>query len=286
MGPQVAIELINSEQHTTYRVVTQYSGGEEQGAFRVADAQNKPAVLKISKNPRWADQVKRGKAATDHLRALGSPVPEYLMIGATDTGSYWLETELTGGPILESPTLNQITDLIRLIELQKDQVISEVQGQDWVWYIGEVVFRGESGNVRTLMQFSPDTSAVASAAEALVTGLQGTMPPKNDLVHGNMDISQILYTNETVSGILDWDQAGYGDRSIDYVGLWYSILETAPARDLVMQHLLEISTKPAITIYAVQKILAQTAWHINRVHGNVPAQVTRANQAIELLKLL
>ena len=286
MGPQEAIDLLNAEHHTGYRLGKAFTGGQEQGAYQVLDAAGLPAVLKISKNPRWADQVRRGQAATNHLRGVGSPVPQYLYIGAADNGSYWLETQLPGGHALAAPTTNQTADLLRLIDLQKDQVISEVQGQDWVWYITDVVFRGESGNVRALMQFSPETSAVVSAAEALVGGMQGLMPPKTDLVHGNMDITQVLFTGETVSGILDWDQAGYGDRTIDLVGLWYSVLDAPAARDLVMQHMLEISSQPAITVYAVEKILAKVAWDINTVHGDVPGEVARANQAISILQQL
>ncbi|HEY6736082.1 MAG TPA: aminoglycoside phosphotransferase family protein [Candidatus Saccharimonadia bacterium] len=286
MGPQEAVDLINAEHHTTYRVEATYTGGQEQGAYLVVDATGARAVMKVSKNPRWADQVKRGKAATDQLRTLGYPVPQYLIIGSADNGSYWVETELPGGPVQGVPTVNQVTDLLRLIDLQKGQVISEVQGQDWVWYITDVVFRGESGNVRTLMQFSPQTSAVVSEAESLVAGLQGVMPPKTDLVHGNMNISQVLYTHDTVSGVVDWDQAGYGDRTIDLVGLWYSLLEMPSARDIVMQHVLQISTKPAILVYAVDKILARVAWEVNASGGDVTHQVNQANQAIALLREL
>jgi thiamine kinase-like enzyme len=230
--------------------------------------------------------VRRGQAATAHLAGLNYPVPQYQIIGANDSGSYWLETALPGGGAIGNPTSSQVADLVRLIDLQKGQMISEVQGQDWVWYIQEIVFRGESGHVRSLMQFSPATSAMVSAAESLVVGLQGKMLPKTDIVHGDMNISQVLFAGEAVSGVLDWDQAGYGDRTIDLVGLWYSILGATQQRDQVMKHMLEISDKDAIKIYAVAKMLAQVDWHIHKVGGQVPEQVVQANTAIELLKLI
>lgn len=286
MGPESAIDLINADQANQYTLVGRLAGGEDQGAYRVTDTHGQAAILKISRNPRWADQVKRGQAATNHLRPLGYPVPTYTYIGAADSGSFWLETELGGGPVIGSPTTNQIKNILQLVEIQGGQVISEVHGQDWVWYISDVVFRGESGNVRALMQFSPVTSAIVTAAEGLVAGLQGTVLPKTDLVHGNFNLSQIFFTNDQVSGVLDWDQAGYGDRAIDLVGLWYSVIDTPEARDLVMQQLLAISTKPAIFIYAVHKILAQLAWQINMVHGDVSEQTAQAQTAIEQLQAL
>lgn len=286
MGPEAAIDLINADQPNRYTLVGRLAGGEDQGAYRVADQTGQNAILKLSRNPRWADQVKRGQAATNHLRPLGYPVPTYTYIGAADSGSFWIETELGGGPVLGAPTTDQIKNVLQLVEIQADQVISEVQGQDWVWYISDVVFKGESGNVRALMQFSPATSAIVNAAEGLVAGLQGTVLPKNDLVHGNFNISQVFFSNDKVSGVLDWDQAGYGDRTIDLVGLWYSIVLAPEPRDLVMNQMLAVSTKPAICIYAVHKILAQLAWHINMVHGDVEEQATQAQTAIELLQAL
>jgi aminoglycoside phosphotransferase len=286
MGPEAAIDLINADQPVKYSLVGRLAGGEDQGAYRVVDATGQNAILKLSNNPRWADQVKRGRAATDHLRPLGYPVPTYTYIGASDSGSFWLETELVGGPVIGAPTADQIKNILQLVEIQGGQVISEVQGQDWVWYISDVVFRGESGNVRALMQFSPATSAIVTAAEGLVAGLQGTVLPKTDLVHGNFNISQIFFTNDQVSGVLDWDQAGYGDRAIDLVGLWYSVVGTPEIADIVMQQLLAVSTKPAIYIYAVHKILAQLAWHINKVHGDVDEQTLQAQTAIKLLQAL
>lgn len=286
MGPNQAIDLINARLKTTYTVTTQFSGGQDQGAFRVTDASGTAAVLKISRNPRWADQVRRGQAATNHLRGLGYPVPEYKLVDSTDSGSYWLETLMPGGGAYGNPTSAQVSDVIRLIELQKGQMISDVQGQDWGWYISEVVFRGEAGNVRALMRFSPETSAIAAAAEGLVMGLQGKMLPKTDLVHGDMNITQVLFDGDRVSGVLDWDQAGYGDRTIDLVGLWYSIIGATAERDMVMQHMLEVSDKDAIKIYAVYKILAQLAWQVNKVGADVTSHIAQANQAISLLKLL
>jgi hypothetical protein len=147
MGPEAAIDLINADQPVKYSLVGRLAGGEDQGAYRVVDATGQNAILKLSNNPRWADQVKRGRAATDHLRPLGYPVPTYTYIGASDSGSFWLETELVGGPVIGAPTADQIKNILQLVEIQGGQVISEVQGQDWVWYISDVVFRGESGAV-------------------------------------------------------------------------------------------------------------------------------------------
>jgi hypothetical protein len=252
----------------------------------VADADGKHGVLKVSANPVWINQIQRAKAATDHLRAVNYPAPVYEAMGSNERGTWWLQSVMEGAGLEAPPTTDQITSLIATLELQKGQAISEVQGQDWVWYIMDVVFQGSDGMVRALMQFSPDTSALVSDIETLVVGLQGKAVPKTDLVHGDMSVSQVLYNGQQVAAVLDWDQVGYGDRTIDFAALWYSLMGSPEPRDLVMQHMVEISEPDVIKICAAYKMLAIVAWHINKVGGDVTQVVLQARTALDLLHKL
>jgi Ser/Thr protein kinase RdoA (MazF antagonist) len=284
MTPQEALELINASSKTDYSLDLQFSGGEDQGAFQVVKSDGTHAVLKLNRNPLWVNQIKRAKAATDHLRGLGYPVPTYITFDATDRGTYSLQTELPGTSL--EPTVDVINQLTGFIELQKGQTISEVQGQDWVWYMNSVVFRGEFGNVRALMQYSPETSALVADIEGLVAGLDGKMLPQTDLVHGDMGVRQVLVLDGKVTGVVDWDQAGYGDRTMDLASLWYSLLAYAEPRDAVMQHMLEVADKDTIKIYAAYKMLSLIAWNINKVGGDVTQASNEARQALGLLRQL
>ncbi len=284
MTPEAALEYINAAKSSSYAVTGQFSGGDEQGAYGVATPDGQAAVLKLSRNPRWRSQIERAKAATDHLRALGYPVPTYLYIDATDTGTFWLESMLPGLPVSQ-PTPAHVTELLRLIELQKDQTISDVQGQDWGWYVMSVVFRGESGLVRALMQYSVGSSALAADIEGLVRGLDAQTLRNSDLVHGDFTIGQVLTTSDQVTGVIDWDQVGYGDRALDLVSLWYSIVGQ-PAADEVMEHALRATTPSVVKILAAYKMLAILAWHINKVGGDVDTVSAQAKTALETLRHL
>ena len=286
MTPEEALELINTTLHSAYSLNAQYSGSEDQGAWRVINTDGTRAVLKLSRNPMWVNQVQRAKAATDHLAKLGYPVPTYTAIGTTDRGTYWLQSMVQGTSAGEAPTAEQLTSLLGLIEQQKGQAISEVQGQDWVWYLTDVVFRGESGYVRTLMQYGPETSSLVSRIEGLVTGLQTKELPKTDLVHGDMAINQVLFAGPQVSAVLDWDQVGYGDRTIDLVSLWYSLVENADAQAQVLGHMQTVSDADIIKIYAVYKMLTTVAGEVTKAGGDLPSAVARANAALAVLDTL
>jgi aminoglycoside phosphotransferase len=282
MTPQEALEYINASAHTDYSVNVQYSGGEDQGAFQVVTSNGTRAVLKMNRNPLWVSQVRRAKAATDHLKGLGYPVPTYAYVDSTDRGTFSLQSELPGATTV--PTLDLAKQVVGFVELQKGQTISEVQGQDWVWYMNAVVFRGEFGNVRALMQYSHETSALVADIEGLVSGLDGKMLPQTDLVHGDMGFNQVLVNDGKVTGVVDWDQVGYGDRIMDIASLWYSTLEVAEARDFIMQHMLEVSDKETIKICSAYKMLSTVAWHINKVGGDVESVAAQARNALGLLR--
>lgn len=284
MSPQEALELANARSQKGYTLDMQYSGGDEGGAYLVIAADGSRGVLKTNKNPLWVGQVKRAQAATTHLKSLGYPVPTYITFDSTDQGTYSIQSELPGIP--GEPTLDLVTQLVKFIELQKGQTISDVQGQDWVWYVNAVVFRGEFGNVRALMQYSHETSALVADIEAIVAGLNGKMLPQTDLVHGDMGFHQALVADGHISGVVDWDQVGYGDRTMDLVSLWYSLLQATESRDYVMQYMLSVSDKDAIKIYGAYRMLSTTAWHINKVGGDVGAVSEQARQALGLLRQL
>ncbi|HEX3082574.1 MAG TPA: aminoglycoside phosphotransferase family protein [Candidatus Saccharimonadia bacterium] len=282
MTPEAALDYINAAKSTHYTVAGQFSGGENQGAFRVSSADGKEAVLKISANPMWRSQIERAKAATDHLRPMGYPVPTYQYIDAISSGTFWLE-DIMPGEAVTAATPDHIKRLLELIELQKGQTISAVQGQDWSWFAMGVVFRGDSGYVRNLMQFSTETSALAAQIEGLVLGLDGKALGNTDLVHGEYNLSQVLATGPTITAILDWDQAGYGDRTMDLVGLWYSLMDQPAARDQVFEHMTKVSDPQIIKIFAAYRMLTTLATNMNKPGGEVANASQQAKTALGLL---
>ena len=285
MTPEVALDYINAAKSAAYTLSGQMDGGDDQGAFRVVDASGKEAILKISRNPMWRSQVERAKAATDHLRPLGYPVPQYLHIDSTSDGTFWLE-EMLPGISVATPTADQVAELLRLIDLQKNQTISAVQGQDWSWYAAGVVFRGDSGLVRVMMQFGEETSALAAQIEGLVLGLDSKALGNTDLVHGDLGISQVLVSDNKISAVLDWDQVGYGDSAMDLVGLWFSLIDQPVTRDMVFAHLVQVADPAAIKIFAAYKMLAVIAWNINTSGGDVSTASQQAKAALQILSSL
>jgi aminoglycoside phosphotransferase (APT) family kinase protein len=134
------------------------------------------------------------------------------------------------------------------------------------------------------MQFGAQTSALVTMIEGLVVGLQTKALPKTDLVHGDLTISQVLFDNNKVSGVVDWDQVGYGDRTQDYVALWYSLVDFPDTSAALVQHMKTVSDGPAIKIHAAYRMLSDVAATINKAGADVEPAVARAWKAIDQIR--
>ncbi len=285
MEPESALELLNSSVGMAYTLQAQFSGGGDRGAFLVMSPSGTPAVLKTNRNPQWVEQVKKAQSATERLRQLGYPVPNYVYVGATDMGTYQLQSELPGQRV-NVPAPEQVKAVLALIELQKDQAIPELESQDWAWYVKDMLFSGDSSNTHSMAQFSRETADLAFEVKGLVAGLQNEPLRTSDIVHGDFVLNQVLFNGVTVTGVIDWDQVGHGDRTTDLAALWLSIIDQAAARDLVMQQMRSISTPGVIKLCAAHKMLMTIGWQINNVGGDVPAAVAQARTALGQLRQL
>ncbi len=285
MDPELALDLLNTSVRSTYTLQAQYSGGEDRGAFRVLSPSGTPAVLKTNLNPRWVKQVQRAQSAAERLRQLGYPAPNYIAVGATDAGTYSLQSELPGEPV-ETPSADQIKAVLALIELQKDHAIPELDGQDWSWYVKDMLFSGDSNHTHSLAQYSRETADLAFEIKGLIAGLQNEPLRTTDIVHGDFVLAQVLFSGPNVSGVVDWDQVGHGDRTTDLVALWMSAIDQPAANDLILAHMRSIATPAVIKLCAAHKMLLTIGWHINKAGGDVPGAVAQARAALEHLRLL
>lgn len=273
MDTRDLLERINAKHGTEFRLKGRYAQGENQGAYAVADALGAPLVLKWQPQPSMLSRLERARVVTDRLVTLAVPVPRYLLIGTFPEGTtYWLQTALPGSP----PTplhlsLEHVRQLLDLNERQAGQALSSEQ--DWSWYVRAVVFAGESGWSDTLQQHSPETRALLSRLEGITAGKETCVLRTTDLVHGDLALTNVLVVGDTVTGIVDWDAAGCGDRALDLSKLlFYSYehesYEHEPVRTLLWRRLSAVSGPDALVVYLAYNILAQLDWSI-RHHSPV-----------------
>lgn len=284
------LDRINAEHGTGFRLKGRYAEGENQGAYAVEDALGAPFVLKWQPQPTMLSRLERARAVTDRLASLAVPAPRYLLIGNFPEGTtYWLQTALPGSPPPHLRlSLKQLQQLLDFNERQAEQALSAEQ--DWSWYVRAVVFVGESGWADTLRYYSPATRALLAQLEEVTAGRETCVSRTTDLVHGDLALTNVLVVKDEVTGIVDWDAAGCGDRALDLSKLlFYSYesesYESEPVRRLLWQRIIALSGRDALVVYLAYNILAQLDWSI-RHHSPAAVEgwVTKALVILEDVK--
>ncbi len=260
------LRTINAHHQASFRLLGRYRSGENQGAYAIADPDGRQLVLK------WqvatsASQSRLARAArvTECLQPLGYPVPRYLVIGTAPNGDlYYIEEALPGRPIRRLTEQHQVDRLLELNDLQAGRAVSSEQ--DWSAYATRVVFDDASGWAASLRAYSVDTAAVVTALEAITTGKRESCRTNADVVHGDLSPGNILVDRGQISGIIDWDAAGCGDRAFDLALLLFYHYDDRRIRDPLRARVLELAGYDALCVYLAYTTLGQMDWSI-RHHG-------------------
>jgi aminoglycoside phosphotransferase (APT) family kinase protein len=271
MDAQQLVDRINLRHGTQYTLHERYATGENQGAYALTDEQDAAYVLKWNERPPWLERVRLAQRITEHLRALGMPVPRYVLADTSpDNLTYWIQTALPGTPprqLLRS----HVNQLLELSEAQARQALSaEI---NWSDYVRAVIFEGESGWSDSLLYYSADTKAVLKRLTQIVDGKHATILQSDDIVHGDLSVDNILAVGARISGIVDWDAAGCGDRCLDLSKLVFNSYTDATLRAPLRAQMLSISGPDAYAIYLAYNILAQLDWSIHHHSAAAVAEV-------------
>ncbi|HSH77873.1 MAG TPA: phosphotransferase [Herpetosiphonaceae bacterium] len=268
MDIHARLEQINRRHQRTFRLQGRYPAGENEGAYAIVDDMGCQFVLKWHQRPAWLVRLGHAQRITDQLRQLGVPVPTYVLMGTFPDGStYWVQQALSGA-VPRLLTEAQLQQLVIYNDRQAGQASSPEQ--NWAAYVRAVVFAGESGWADSLQQHSAATSVVLTRLEQLVADKQSCCVQMHDIVHGDLVIDIVLVDGVQVTGIVDWDAAGSGDRVLDLAKLLFSSYMNQPVRDRLRAHILELRGRTSLEVHLAYCILAQLDWSI---HHHAPPAV-------------
>jgi Ser/Thr protein kinase RdoA (MazF antagonist) len=174
-------------------------------------------IVKASANPFAPSRAAWAANAMGLLAERGYPVPALLWHGAMDARWFVVvQARLPGQPLrtLDRPTLDR---LLALVELQADvgPRLGE-GGWDISWWTGVVVFEGWEHWWDAAQAAAPQTS------RRLLRFLEpawGHRLPATDLVHGDLNLTNLLGAHGAITGVVDWDDLGIGCRAADLAGL-------------------------------------------------------------------
>src|SRR4051794_3095723 len=264
-------------------LLSRLPGGVNGGTMRVQLAgRAKNAVLKAvpRAHPNQLDETLRAQRVVEHMRGRGYPTPAWLGVGATATHVWHLMDFVAAGPVPEL-TPSVVEQLMEIIELQAGQASEPYDHWSYAWRVAT----GQEPAVAGLSGYS---SAVSGLVERLRLVCADVPPPREapDMVHADLNPSNVLVRDGAVAAVVDIGNAGSGTRATDLITLqWHTFQDPLDGvRRRLWTRVLDLVGWEWAAVLAATQILLQLEWPIRLGrHDVVPGVVERGHRALDEL---
>ena len=266
-------------------LLSRLPGGVNVGGMRVQLAGRADAVLKAvpRTHPNHLDEMLRAQRVVEHMRGCGYPTPAWLGVGATATHVWHLMDFVDAAPVPElTPSI--VKQLMEIIELQAGQAS---EPYDHWWYAWRVA-TGQESAVAGLSGYS---SVVSALVERLRLVCADVPPPPEapDMVHADLNPSNVLVRDGAVVAVVDVGNAGSGTRATDLTTLqWHTFQDPLDrVRRQLWTRILDLVGWKWAAMLAATQILLQLEWPIRLGrHDVIPRVVNRGHRALDELNAL
>jgi len=266
-------------------LLSRLPGGVNGAAMRVQLAGRAHAVLKAvpRAHPNHLDETLRAQRVAGHMRRRGYPTPAWLGVGATATHVWHLMDFVDAAPVPElTPSI--VEQLMEIIELQAGQASEPYDHWSYAWRVAtgqESAFAGLSGY----------SSVVSALVERLRLVCADVPPPREvpDMVHADLNPSNVLVRDGAVVAVVDIGNAGSGTRATDLTTLqWHTFQDPLDGvRRRLWTRILVVVGWEGAAVLAATQILLQLEWPIRLGrHDVVAGVVKRGHRALDELNAL
>lgn len=261
------------------------SGGVNAGARRVQVAGMADAVLKAvpRTTPDQLGETLRARRVVEHMRRRGYPTPAWLGVGATATYVWHLMEFVDAAPV-PGLTPSLVEQLMEITELQAGQASEPHDHWRYAWRVA-------TGRESAVAGLSGYSSAVSALVERLPLVDADLLPPREapDMVHADLNPSNVLVRDGAVVAVVDIENAGSGTRATDLITLqWHTFQDPLDAvRTRLWTRILDLVGWEWAAVLASTQLLLQLEWPVRRGrHDLVPGVVERGHRALDELNAL
>jgi aminoglycoside phosphotransferase (APT) family kinase protein len=276
-------------------LLSRLPGGANQGAMRVQLAGRANAVLKAVPrvHPYNLDETLRAQRVVEHMRRCGYPTPAWLGVGATATHVWHLMDFVDAAP---APELTQslVEQLMEIIELQAGQASEPYDHWSYAWRLATGQEFGQDlapSLTRAVAGLSGYSSMVSALVERLRLVCADIPPPREapDMVHTDLNPSNVLVRDGAVVAVVDIGNAGSGTRATDLINLvWQTVQDPLDGvrRRLWTRILVLVGWEGAAVLAATQILVSLEVPIRHGRHDVVPGLVKRGYRALDELNAL
>jgi hypothetical protein len=282
--PAEVLEDISAMIGEDVTVLSRLPGGVNSGAIRVQLGGRRSAVLKADiLTPHRLDGTLRTQRIVEHMRERGYPTPAWLAVGATTT-HVWHLTDFVDAAPAPQLTLPLVEQLMEIIEIQAGQASEPYDHWAYAWRVA-------TGRESIGAEISGHSTEVSALVERLRLMCDDAPPPIGmpDMVHADLNPSNVLVRDGAVVALVDIGNAGSGTRATDLTTLlWHTFQDPLDgARRRLWTRILALVGWEGSAILSATQILLQIQVPIRHGrHDLVPEVVERGQRAIDELNAL
>jgi len=200
------VRAVNTATGASWRLDSRFATGLLDGAWRVRDGTD-VAVLKWHAPGSPTPYNPDAPAIAEFLRGAGYPTPRWLAWGTTPDGVAWSVQEFADGqPLrqLDIACADIFLDLVRL-----ERTLTPPTNLSWNPYMRDHVF-GDHERHRRLGDAGDDLRALLDQALELATPYESANLHDAEMVHFDLNVSNILVRNGGSVTVVDIDGTGRG----------------------------------------------------------------------------
>jgi phosphotransferase family enzyme len=203
--------------------------GRGQGRTYLCRLGKDAVVVKWGLDPDLAEKIPYVASQFGELGRRGCDVPAYTAHGPLPGQGYaWVQQYLPGTPAatLDATLLSDLVDLTG----RWTNAPRGVHRTNFAQWVPAVVFRDAAGWWATARVVSPEVAAFCRRLRAWV-GEPTATSTRHDYVHGDLNLQNILTTGGRLAAVVDLENLGVGDRSVDVARLlyeWHRLARTGP----------------------------------------------------------
>ncbi|MFY9913609.1 MAG: aminoglycoside phosphotransferase family protein [Nocardioidaceae bacterium] len=293
--PAEVLDDVASAVGVDVTLISRLSGGVNGGAVLVQLAGRTNAVLKAAPraHPDHVDETLRAQRVVEHMRSCGYPTPAWLGVGAT-TAHVWHLMDFVDAAPAPDLTESLVEQLMEIIELQAGQATEPYDHWSYAWRLATGQEHGldlAPGLSRAVAGLSGYSSAVSALVQRLRLVCADVPPPREapDMVHTDLNPSNVLVRDGAVVAVVDIGNAGSGTRATDLISLVWQTLQDPldGVRRRLWTRILALVGREGAAVLAATQILVSLEVPIRHArHDVVPGVVERGHRALDELNAL
>jgi hypothetical protein len=204
---------VNAVESSAWELAGKLTGGYQAGAWRLMGADGTKAVLKWWDQPWWAKRVLEAAPLIEDIRRQGYPTPAWLAVGVTPDDHPYEVQELVPGVAPEGLDLHVAKHVVDLVLMQRRMRLAT--DVNWSQYVMSTVFDDPDGRKGRLAAMSQELAGAVQALELLVARDSELHLSDQEMVHGDMNVSNLLRVDDHVTGVVDIEAIGRGSAAFD-----------------------------------------------------------------------